>query len=58
MLVVLVHMLFGDDPPGHRVAGAATGEAEVLRAARAVIATSGFTRDRILSRYALAPDRR
>lgn len=49
-LVVLVHLPLGDDPS----AGAA--EAAVLTAAHAVIATSGWTRNRMLTDYPLAAD--
>ena len=50
-LVVLVHMLFGGDAvSGHE-------EAAVLAAARAVVATSGWTRTRLLDRYRLPAGR-
>jgi glycosyltransferase involved in cell wall biosynthesis len=49
-LVVLVHMVFGD------VVGE-DDEAAVLGAARAVVATSGWTRARLLERYPLPPSR-
>ncbi|MGK5741047.1 glycosyltransferase family 4 protein [Micromonospora sp. URMC 103] len=45
-LVVLVHMPLGDD-----------AEARALAAARAVVATSAWTRARLLDRYALPPGR-
>ena len=45
-LVVLVHMPLDDDTEG-----------EALAAARAVVTTSGWTRQRLLSRYALPADR-
>jgi glycosyltransferase involved in cell wall biosynthesis len=50
-LVVLVHMPFGD------VAVPARAESAVLRHARAVVTTSSWTRDRLLDRYGLPPDR-
>jgi glycosyltransferase involved in cell wall biosynthesis len=50
-LVVLVHMPLGD------VAVAADAEMEVLRHARAVVTTSSWTRERLLDRYQLPPDR-
>jgi glycosyltransferase involved in cell wall biosynthesis len=49
-LVALVHAPVGETP------AARTAEGAVLSAARAVIATSGWTRDRLLARYRLAPD--
>ncbi|WP_426505694.1 glycosyltransferase family 4 protein [Dactylosporangium sp. McL0621] len=48
-LVVLVHMPFGDDDPAAR-----PDEARALRAASAVIATSGWTRRRLIELYALS----
>jgi glycosyltransferase involved in cell wall biosynthesis len=56
-LVVLVHMPFGDGPPGHGVPDAAARERAVLSTAYAVIATSAWTRARLLERYALRPER-
>jgi glycosyltransferase involved in cell wall biosynthesis len=59
-LIMLVHMSFGDAPPGHRPppeVDAAAGEQAVLTAARAVVTTSGWTRDRLLEAYPLHPDR-
>jgi hypothetical protein len=50
-IVVLVHMIFGGD------AVEAGDEAAVLGAARAVVATSGWTRARLVERYALTADR-
>jgi glycosyltransferase involved in cell wall biosynthesis len=50
-LVVLVHMPLGD------VAVPADGEGAILRHARAVVATSSWTRKLLLERYGLAPDR-
>jgi glycosyltransferase involved in cell wall biosynthesis len=49
-LVVLLHTPLGDDPATR------AAEAAVLRAARAVIATSGWTRTHLLARYSLAED--
>ena len=56
-LVVLVHMALGDGPPGHVVAGASAAEGAVLAGAHAVLTTSSWTRQRLLDRYALRPDR-
>ena len=57
-LVVLVHMPLGEAPPSHAVADAGAREAAVLcSAAQSVITTSSFTRDRLLRRYALPPDK-
>ncbi|MGY1617308.1 glycosyltransferase family 4 protein [Geodermatophilus sp. SYSU D00691] len=50
-LVVLVHVPLGD------VAVEGDGERAVLAAARAVVTTSAWTRDRLLGRYRLPPDR-
>jgi glycosyltransferase involved in cell wall biosynthesis len=50
-MVALVHSPAGDGP------GARAAEGAVLRAARTVIATSGWTRDRLLDRYSLVPER-
>jgi glycosyltransferase involved in cell wall biosynthesis len=50
-LAVLVHMPFGGG------AVAADAEAAVLRSARVVVTTSAWTRQRLLARYGLAPDR-
>jgi glycosyltransferase involved in cell wall biosynthesis len=50
-LVVLVHMPLGD------VEVPAAAEHAVLRRARAVVATSSWTRNRLLDRYGLTPDR-
>ena len=49
--VVLVHMPFGD------VAVAADAECAVLTHARAVVTTSAWTRERLLDRYRLPPER-
>jgi glycosyltransferase involved in cell wall biosynthesis len=56
-LVVLVHLPLGDGPPGHEVADARSRECAVLSAARAVVTTSAWTRDRLLNRYPLRPDK-
>jgi glycosyltransferase involved in cell wall biosynthesis len=53
-LVVLVHMLAGDERPGNDVAGA---EYAVLSAAGAIIATSSWTHGRLLDLYRLPADR-
>jgi glycosyltransferase involved in cell wall biosynthesis len=58
-LMLLVHMPFGDAPPGHRPppgVDAAAGEAAVLTAARAVVTTSNWTRNRLIEAYSLHPD--
>jgi glycosyltransferase involved in cell wall biosynthesis len=56
-LAVLVHASLGEAPPGHSVANAQTREAAVLCAAQYVITTSRSTRERLLRRYALPPDK-
>ena len=56
-LVVLVHMPLGEAPPGHQVAEAQTREGAVLSAVQQVVTTSCWTRDRLLLRYALPPDK-
>jgi glycosyltransferase involved in cell wall biosynthesis len=56
-LVVLIHMPLGEAPPSHSVAHAQTREAAVLCAAQYVITTSWSTRERLLRRYALPPDK-
>ena len=56
-LSVLVHMPLGEGPPGHQVADARVREAAVLSAARHIIVTSAWTRERLLSCYALPPDK-
>jgi glycosyltransferase involved in cell wall biosynthesis len=56
VLVVLVHLPFGDGPPGHEVADARSRECAVLAAATAVVTTSAWTRDLLLERYPLRPD--
>jgi glycosyltransferase involved in cell wall biosynthesis len=53
-LAVLVH---GEAPPSHSVAHAQAREAAVLCAAQYVITTSWSTRERLLRRYALPPDK-
>lgn len=52
-LVMLVHLPLGDGPPGHRVRDAHHLERAVLTAAAAVITTSAWTRERLVSGYAL-----
>jgi glycosyltransferase involved in cell wall biosynthesis len=54
-LVVLVHTSLGEAPPGHRVPDAQVREGAVLSAARYVVTTSSWTRERILQRYPLPP---
>jgi glycosyltransferase involved in cell wall biosynthesis len=56
-LVVLVLMPLGDSPMGHEVDDAAARERAVLEAAAAVVTVSAWTRDDVLARYALPPDR-
>jgi glycosyltransferase involved in cell wall biosynthesis len=56
-LAVLVLMPLGDSPIGHEVDDAHAREQAVLEAAAAVIAVSAWTRDDVLERYALPPDR-
>ncbi|HEY4992797.1 MAG TPA: glycosyltransferase family 4 protein [Nakamurella sp.] len=66
-LAVLVHMPLGEDPvgawpvgewsPGADVADARVRERAVLSAAAVVVTTSTWTRDQLLDRYALRPDR-
>ncbi|WP_137121503.1 glycosyltransferase family 4 protein [Segeticoccus rhizosphaerae] len=58
-LVVLVHQLLVDALPARSAAATAVGEKEgaVLRAAEAVVVTSGWTRDRALHRHGLDPAR-
>jgi glycosyltransferase involved in cell wall biosynthesis len=57
-LVVLVHMLLGEPAPGQNgtdLDRAREQERHVLSAARAVVTTSGWTRARLLDRYAVRP---
>ena len=56
-LVVLLHMSLGEGPPGHPVARAEAREGAVLCAVQHVITTSSWTRERLLQRYALPPDK-
>jgi glycosyltransferase involved in cell wall biosynthesis len=56
-LAVVVHISLGEAPPSYSVAHAQTREAAVLCAARYVITTSWSTRERLLRRYALPPDK-
>ena len=51
-LVILVHMPFGDEEPDLRPA-----EAQALRTASAIIATSEWSRARLLELYRLPPER-
>ncbi len=55
-VVVLVHMAFGEQPPGHDVTDAHDRERAVLTAASAVITTSAWTRGRLLELYPLRPE--
>ena len=56
-LVVLVHMPLGDRSTGAGVEEARTREHAVLSVAASVVATSRWTRRRLLELYALPPDR-
>jgi glycosyltransferase involved in cell wall biosynthesis len=56
-LAVLVHISLGEAPPSYSVAHAHAREAAVLCAAQYVITTSWSTRERLLRRYALPPDK-
>jgi glycosyltransferase involved in cell wall biosynthesis len=56
-LVVLVHQPLVEMSPGGDAAEARTREGEVLSAACAVVATSEWTRQRLLDRHPLPPDR-
>ena len=56
-LVVLVHMSLGEAPPGHSTPDAGTRECAVLSAAQRVVTTSSWTRNRLLHRYALPPEK-
>jgi hypothetical protein len=56
-LAVLVHSSLGEAPPSHSVAHAHAHEAAVLCAAQYVITTSWSTRERLMRRYALPPDK-
>jgi glycosyltransferase involved in cell wall biosynthesis len=56
-LVVLVHMPLGEAPPCHPAARALKREGAVLSAVQHVITTSSWTRERLLLRYPLAPDK-
>jgi glycosyltransferase involved in cell wall biosynthesis len=57
VLVILVHLPLGDGPAGHEVADARSRECAVLAAATAIITTSAWTRDLLLNRYPLRPDK-
>src|SRR4051812_39973913 len=56
-VVVLAHMAFSDRLPGHETTDALAREGAALRAASAVVATSGWLRTRLLELYALPPGR-
>lgn len=56
-LVVLMHLPLGCSPVGGLPPGALDRERTVLRAAAAVVATSGWTRDRLVEDYGLAAGR-
>ena len=56
-LVVLVHTSLGETPVGHRVADARAREGAVLSAVASVVTTSSWTRDQLLLRYPLPPDK-
>jgi glycosyltransferase involved in cell wall biosynthesis len=57
MLVVLVHMSLGEARAGNVSANAEAREGAVLCAVQHVITTSSWTRERLLRRYALPPDK-
>ncbi|MCW2843945.1 MAG: glycosyltransferase family 4 protein [Nocardioides sp.] len=56
-LVVLVHMPLGGRPLHGEADGARTRERALLTAAAAVVTTSAWTRDWLLHRYPLCPER-
>ena len=56
-LVVLIHMSLGETPSGHPAAEAQMREGAVLSAVEQVITTSSWTREQLLRRYALRPDK-
>lgn len=56
-LAMLVHMPLGGAPLGHEVNDADTLEATVLAAVAAVVTVSAWSRDTLLKRYRLAPER-
>jgi glycosyltransferase involved in cell wall biosynthesis len=56
-LVVLVHMPLGLRPKADKAGEICTAERAALSAAAAVVATSGWSRDRLMELYALPPDR-
>jgi glycosyltransferase involved in cell wall biosynthesis len=56
-LIVLLHMSLGETPPGHSVDQAQSREAAVLAAVQHVITTSTWSRERLLQRYPLPPDK-
>ncbi|HTC69079.1 MAG TPA: glycosyltransferase family 4 protein [Acidothermaceae bacterium] len=57
VLVVVVHLPLGDGPPGHEVANAHSRECAVLAAATSIVTTSEWTRDLLLDRYPLLPNK-
>jgi glycosyltransferase involved in cell wall biosynthesis len=56
-LVALVHMFLGETPACHPAAHAQAREGAVLSAVEQVITTSSWTRERLLVRYALPPEK-
>jgi len=56
-LAVLVHMSLGEAPPSHSVAHAHVREGAVLCAVEYIITTSSSTREALLRRYALPPEK-
>jgi glycosyltransferase involved in cell wall biosynthesis len=56
-LVVLLHMSLGEALPCHPASYAQTREGAVLSAVQQVITTSSWTRERLLLRYGLPPDK-
>ena len=56
-LVILVHNSLGEATPGRQAIDAPSHEGTVLAAARYVVTTSSWTRDRLLQRYGLSPDK-
>ena len=56
-LVVLLHMSLGEAPHCHPASRTQTREGAVLSAVQQVITTSSWTRERLLLRYALPPDK-
>lgn len=59
-LVLVVHMPFGETPPGHGLDDATAvrrDEQAALAAAAAVVVTSRWTRSRLIDRYGVPPQR-